>query len=184
METIENIKTRRSRRKYLKKNIDNEILKKIIDVVKYSPSSVNCQPWEIIVVKNQEIKSKIAELKNKFTPEHLRKKGFTSDFIAEAPVLIFVCVDIKKSPFRFIEDGAIAAANILLAANDFNLGSVYICGFSTEQEEIEKTIKQTLRLPKNIRLVAMLPMGYADPNEHLEKRDLKEINEIVHYENW
>ncbi|MCX6748879.1 MAG: nitroreductase family protein [Candidatus Pacearchaeota archaeon] len=122
METIECIKSRRSRRKYLKKDIDNKILEEIVDVVRYCPSSLNCQPWEIVIVKEQEIKNKIFELKKRFMPEFLIRLGYTNECIVEAPVLIVVCVDTKKSPSRWLEDGVFAANSLLLAINNLGLG--------------------------------------------------------------
>ena len=184
METIECIKTRRSRRKYLDRDIDDETLKKVIDVVRYSPSSLDCQPWEIIIVKKQDIKNEIVELKNKFMPDYLKKAGFKNDFIAEAPALIVVCIDTKKSPSRWIEDGVIASMNILLAINDIGLAGVYVTAFSTEEKEISETLKNMLRLPENIMPISIIPIGYGDVNEKLEEKKLNDLNKIVHYNGW
>ena len=58
MDLIEN---RRSVRKYLEKNIPNDVLKQVLDAGRLAPSWVNVQPWHFIVVrKNKEVLSELS----------------------------------------------------------------------------------------------------------------------------
>lgn len=174
METIECIKTRRSRRKFLDKEISEDVLKKLIECAIDAPSSQDCQPWHFVIVKNKESKIKLAKLKEEDNQEH----------ILTAPISIVVCVDKDKSPSRWIEDGITATENILLATHDLGLGAVYVTGFKSSKPKIAEEIRKILHLPKNIIPVTILPVGYPDPSEKLEKKELKKMEEIIHYDTY
>lgn len=174
METIDNIKTRRSRRLFLDKEIPKEILNKILECAINAPSSMNCQPWHFVIVKDKNIKEKLAYLKTEHNQKH----------ILTAPVSIIVCVDKEKSPSRWIEDGITATENILLASHDLELGAVYISGFSPSDEEVTKKLKQVLQLPENIIPIVIIPIGYPNPEEKLEEKNLIELNKILHFDKW
>ena len=53
-EVINNIKNRRSIRKYSDKKISTSIIHELIDIATYAPSSHNKQPWEFVVKRNKK----------------------------------------------------------------------------------------------------------------------------------
>lgn len=123
-----------------------------------APSAGNTQEWNFIVVKDEEIKKKLA------------KAALDQDFIAEAPVVIVVCADLEKISLRYgkrgellysIQDTALAIQNILLSAHALGLGSCFVGAFDEER------VKSILELPDNLRPLAILPIGY--PAEQPEK---------------
>ena len=64
MDTIEALKQRKSVRAYLDKSVSEELIRKILDAARYSPSGVNMQPWDIYVVegkKKKDIEQKVQE---------------------------------------------------------------------------------------------------------------------------
>jgi len=174
METIDCIKTRRSRRLFTDKEVYDEIITTLIDCAVNAPSSMDCQPWHFIIVKNKESKLKLARLKEEGNQQH----------ILTAPISIVVCVDINKSPGRWIEDGVTATENILLGAHDIGLGSVYVTGFKASKPEVAEEIRSILNLPENIMPITILPIGYPDDSEKLEKKELVDVNKIIHHEKW
>ena len=174
MEIYECIKTRRSRRKFLDEEISSDLIEKLIDSARNAPSSRDSQPCEFIIVKSKELKEKIASLKDENNREH----------ILTAPIVIIVCVDINKSPTRYVEDGVAATENILLMAHSLNLGGVYVTGFKSSKPEIAKSIQSILKMPENIIPITILPIGYPDPNEELEDKELREIKEIIHEDSY
>jgi nitroreductase len=174
METIKCIKTRRSRRVFLNKDIPEKTIKKLIECALNAPSSMNCQPWHFLIVKNKEAKIKLSKLKEEDNQNH----------ILSAPISIVVCVDMNKSPSRWIEDGITATENILLAVHDLGLGAVYVTGFKESKPEIAEEIRKILNLPKNIIPITILPIGYPDPNEKQEHKKLVEVEEVIHYDKW
>ncbi len=169
METIACIKARRSRRKFLDKEISDELLEKIIDAGRYAPSSMNSQPWEFILVKDSEIKKKLAELKGKDNEECL----------LGAKIIIVICVDTEKSATRWVEDGVCAAMNILLTIHELGLGAVYVTGYNNKEPKMKDGLKKALNLPEKIIPVVLIPLGYPDPNEKIEERELRGIKEIT-----
>ena len=62
------LKQRRSIRNYEDKEVPRELLDKVLEAVQWSPSWANTQCWEVIVVKEQEIKEKLRETLTKGNP--------------------------------------------------------------------------------------------------------------------
>ncbi len=174
METINCIKTRRSRRKFLDKDVSDEIIKRLIDSARHAPSSMDSQPWEFVIIKDNEIKKGLTSFKEKENEE----------YILGAKIIIAVCVDKEKSETRWIEDGVCAVMNILLEAHNLGLGAVYVTGYNNRHPEITKGIQELLKLPENIMPVALIPLGYSDSSEELEKKELREVNEMIHFDKW
>ena len=53
MDVIKALKNRKCVRKFLDKEIPQEVLNEVFEVAKWSPSSKNTQPWKIVVVSGQ-----------------------------------------------------------------------------------------------------------------------------------
>lgn len=174
MNTLECIKTRRSRRLFLDKPVPDSLLRQLLSCAICAPSSLDCQPWHFVVVTKKETKEKLAELKEEGNKDH----------ILTAPVLIVVCVDREKSPSRWLEDGVTATQNLLLAVHDLGLGAVYVTGFKDSKPEVAATIRKLLSLPKHIMPITVLPVGYSDPKEKLEEKNLINLDNILHIEKW
>ena len=102
METIKCIKTRRSRRKFVNKQVSDDVINKLIVCAINAPSSLDCQPWHFVIIRDERKKIDLANLKEEDNRAH----------ILTAPVSIVVCVDTDKSPSRWIEDGVTAVENI------------------------------------------------------------------------
>lgn len=170
MKTLDCIKTRRSIRKFLDKEVEKDKINKLIEAGIQAPSSVDCQPWHFIIIKDKEIKKELANTKEEDNREH----------ILTAPISIVVCVDKEKSPSRYIEDGVTATENILLAAHDLDLGSVYVTGSKSSKPERAEKIRELLHMPKNIEPITILPVGYPDPSEKIKNKELRDINKIIH----
>lgn len=172
MDLINVIKTRRTIRKFTERQISDSNVNKLIEAAINAPSSRDCQPWHIIIVKELGIKKALADI------------GHEENYncIISAPVVLVICVDKNKSPSRFIEDGVCATQNMLLAAHALGLSSVYIPGNSTENKEIAIRVQNVLKLPKHIFPITILPTGY--PAEKPEKKDLINVGDITHQEAW
>ena len=66
MRVDEALKRRKSVRSFLDKKIPKNILEKILDNAKYTPSSTNMQPWNTIVLSNKSKKKLDIELLKAF----------------------------------------------------------------------------------------------------------------------
>jgi len=161
-------KTRKSVRKFKPDDVSDDIIMKLLEAAQEAPSGGNCQPWHFYVIKDKKVISEI------------HAKAYTSDWILTAPVFIVVCADIQKSESRYgergrnlycIQDTAAAIQNILLCAADLGLGSCWCGAFN------ESAVSEILNLPKDMRPVAIIPLGYAAADNPKPKR--RPINEIV-----
>ncbi len=176
METLENIKTRRSVRDYKGKEVPEEKIKEIISLTKYCPSAKNIQPLKYIVVTNKEM---IAEL-SKTVIDEAEKQGRTGfrdlgdPIFYNAPAVIFIVAPEDNK--WIVHDGSIAAAAIMLIANDMGLATCSI-GYARYLMESADARKK-LGISENNKLVYTLVLGY--PAEIPEMHDKKEP-EII---NW
>jgi nitroreductase len=73
-------------------------------------------------------------------------------------------------------DLAIAIDNMALTAWDFDIGSCWIGAYNEEK------VKELLSVPKNLRVVSLLTLGYPDQVPGAKYR--KTLDEIVHYEKY
>lgn len=172
MDTIDCIKTRRSIRKFQKKEVSDEIIKDIIDCARHAPSGHDAQLWAFVVVKD---KKKL---------ELLSKAQKWSSFISNAPICIVVCCvpgpnNVKPSTYF---SATCAAENIMLAAHSYGLGTCWCYVKDFDDSSVESRVKKILDIPKDIEVLCMIPVGY--PDEKPEARKLKDYEEIVHNNSW
>jgi nitroreductase len=178
MEIDQTIKGRRSIRKYQDRDIPDSVIKELLDLATYAPSSMNGQPWYFIVVRAEKAKKQLAEIKNRYCP--IEKQDYKADFLSKAPVIIVVCVDKTKSYEREIENGVLATANLMLGAYSKGLGSVYLSAYRIGQPEISQEIRQILNIPQNIDPITIIPLGY--PDEIPEPKIVSPLEERIFYE--
>ena len=97
-------------------------------------------------------------------------------------MIIIICVDKRKSYDREIENGVLAAANLMLAAYSKGLGSVYMSAYRTGEEGISRAVRNALNIPPGVEPISIVPLGY--PNESPEPKVLQRIEEIISYETY
>lgn len=177
-QVIENIKTRRSIRKYQNKAIPGRIVKEITEAARFAPSSHNSQPWRFIVITNRKkiketadcvkgwfkkliIMGRVASLFYKKIGEEIKsaeKRAYTDKdlFLYDAPLVVLVC----SKPGRFhAKDCSCAAQNMMLAANSLGIGSCWI-GFADLALNKSRAMMENLGVPKGHEIMATLAFGY------------------------
>jgi len=155
MEVFEAVQKRRSVRAYEPTPIPEDVMNRVLESARISPSAANRQPWHFILVTDPEKKKALA-------------KGAFAKFLPEAPTIIVACGDEKASGKWCIVDTAIATQTMVLTATAEGLGTCWIGSFD------EADVKKVLGIPENLRVVALLPIGY--PREKLDL--VKAINSI------
>jgi nitroreductase len=175
MELDEAIRGRRSIRRYAQRQIDDSVVREILELGRHAPSSMNGQPWIFTVVRDQAAKQALSDLKNKYCP--VEKQDFRADFIQAAPVIVVVSVDLDVSHDRAIENGVLAAANIMLAACARGLGTVYMSAYRQDEPAVSAAVQRLLGLPPHIAPISILPMGY--PDEAPGEKAMKSLDGIV-----
>ncbi len=81
--TREAIERRRSIRKFKPDPVQDEILTTLLEAARLAPSGCNAQPWRFKVVKDIETKRRLAQT------------AYDQPFIADAPVVLVCCADIR-----------------------------------------------------------------------------------------
>jgi nitroreductase len=179
METLEAIKTRRSIRKYTTTPVPDEILTQILEAARWAPSWANTQCWRFIVVRNDETKQQLAAALSNNNP--------STNAIKTAPIVIAVCIELKKSGYYKGEattikgdfgmfDAGLAMENLALAARALGLGTVHVANFDV------KKIEAILGVPEGFTIVEITPLGYPDGESRTPPR--KELAEIVYNEKF
>ncbi len=159
------IKTRRSIRRYKSQDVPEDHFDRILEAARWSPSAINKQPWRFIVIRDKETKKKLGN--------YAKFYFLINRFISDAPVIIVVCVEDKAYKWALL-DCAMASQNIMLEAHSLGLGSCFIGVFD------EHKIKQILRLPDKMGIIALITIGY--PDGQVETPPRLELDEIVFYD--
>ncbi len=167
MDVFEAIEKRRSVRVYQDKPIPEEKLRKILEAARLAPSARNSQDYQLVVVKNEKMRKKIAS------------EATSESFIGAAPVIV---VAVALDP-EFIMPGgipahpvdiAIAVDHMTLVAVEEGLGSCWIGAFK------QGPIKEILGIPDRYRVVVLLSLGY--PVKSPKRKPRKPLKEIVSYD--
>lgn len=97
--------------------------------------------------------------------------------------IIVVCVDPARDPYHYIEDGAVATQNMALAAHSLGLGTYWAGIFNLDKANgsLEEKVKDMLKIPDQIRVVAILPIGVPAYSKEGERRWLRDM---LHYEEY
>jgi len=167
---LEAIKKRQSVRSYQEKEIPEEALQEILEAGRLAPSAHNNQDWKFIVIKDESLRKKLVTA---CLNENI--------FIGEAPVVIAGCATnadniMPNGEHCYPIDLAIALDHMTLQASSLGLGTCWIGVYSQDQ------VKEILGVPENVRIVALMPVGY--PKELKSKRGRKPLSEIICYNKY
>lgn len=145
----------------------------VLEAGRWAPSWANTQPWRFIVIKDKDLKERICG----------SVTTITNRSIKDSPLCIAVCVNTKKDPGHFVEDGAAATQNMALAAHSIGLGTCWIGVFSirNEKESSERKIKRILKIPEDWRLISILPLGVP---KFKETKTRKELSDLVDFNSF
>jgi len=201
------IKTRRSIRRYKKKDVPDELLAKIMEAGRWAPSGDNGQAWRFIVVRDPETKKALGRIATegsgrRFTAEYFTgrlderfeglkdegkkarafqklRSGVVSSFLADAPVIIVVCayLDVWDVPY----DVAMATQNMQLMAHSLGLGTCVVVAPVCDIVDDHKTMK-LLKVPHGYKVALPLAVGY--PDESPGPRPRWALEDIVFYEEF
>jgi len=170
MDVFEAIKKRRSIRNYLDKQINDEQLTFILEAARQAPSAANRQEWRFVVVRDKATKLKLCEAAK------------NQEFVKKASIVIACCAATDNHIMTcgqacYPIDLAIAIDHMTLAAVELGLGSCWVGAFYEEE------VKKILDIPKDIRIVELLALGYPQKMPDYPK-DRLPLEEIVFFEKW
>ena len=183
MTTLEAIRTRRSTRRFSDKRIEQEKLETIIEAGRYAPSGGNSQTCHLIVVRNKEVLAKLAELaRSAFSKMEITEGMYKSiansiraskkgNYVFHYDPDTLIIVANQKDYGNNIADTACALENMMIAANELDLGSVWINQLKwLNEDETLLEYERSLGLEENERIYGALAVGYADNEDGLPCR--------------
>ena len=181
--------------------LEDDVLQKIIDVVEISPSVGFSQPWEFVIIRNQQTKQAVADVfadentaaKKQF-PESKRQQysELKLEGILKTPVNIAVFYkpsdEVVLGQTSMAEMGeysvVCAVQNMWLMSRALNVGMGWVSILDPQK------IKEILNVPQQNKLIAYLCLGYVD--EFLETPELEQLkwdtrvplDQVLHHEQY
>jgi nitroreductase len=156
---------RRSIRRFLPTPVEPEKLRACLEAARISPSAHNVQPWRFIVVDDPGLKDRLAEAA--FSGIYSASK-----FAASAPVLLVLLARPGKALVRlgsmiqgvpyYLLDIGIAGEHVVLQAEELGLATCWMGWFDYRK------VRKVLEIPRSFKLVAMMPVGYAEKRPQRE----------------
>lgn len=163
-QTISNIISRRSVKKYTSEPVPMELVEEVVKAGMYAPSGMNKQAAKIIAVTNKEMRDRLSRINLEIIMgKNLTTSSGHSDPFYEAPVVLVVLA--KKDCFTRVYDGSLVMENMMIAANSLGLGSCWIHRAKETFETDEgKQILSELGIEDEYEGIGNCILGYAAPD--------------------
>lgn len=149
---LELVRSRRSVRQFTAAPVSTALELELLEAARWAPSAGNAQPWRFVRVRAAERKRSLAVA------------ALGQQLVADAPLVIVVCVDRKRAEQAYgrrglelysLQDTAAATQNLLLAVHAHGLGACWVGAFD------EAAVSAALELAPPLRPVAIVPIGVA-----------------------
>nr|WP_018337919.1 nitroreductase family protein [Butyricimonas synergistica] len=159
---LENIAARKSVRKYLKKEVEEEKITAMLKAGMAAPSGMDRRPWEFVVVTDRAALDSMAA-------------GLPyAKMLTQAPMAIVVCGDSTRSSYWYVDCSAVTQ-NVLLAAEALGLGAVWTAAYPYEDRI--GIVRKYTNMPEQIVPLCIIPVGYPDgPQKAKDKYDESKIH--------
>ena len=199
------ISKRRSIRRFKPDPVPDELILQLLESARLAPSGSNTQPWRFIVVKDAETRQKLQSAS--YNQRHIGQapviiaccadiKAF-GEFPERVEELIAAGALPEKTREVFVPslkkggmsadikwhlliaatgNTDIAIEHMALQAVELGLGTCWVRWFD------DNKVKEILEIPKNIEIIALLPIGY--PAEEPPQRPRFDLDKIVYYEKY
>jgi len=161
--------TRRSIRRFEATPVEPEKLERILKAGMQAPSAHNMQPWEFVVITEQDKKDAVS----KMSP--------WSGMVANAPVTIIVVGhQSNENALKFLpQDLGACTQNILLQIAKEGLGGCWM-GFYPDEDRVE-ALRNYFNMPEDRIPFSVIALGYSpDKNRFIDRSDMTR----VHYNQW
>jgi len=162
---LEVIFARRSIRRFIEgKQIEKDKIIKLLEAGMAAPSACNLQPWEYIIVSDNE---RMEQLINS-----------TQAGKINAPLAMIICANTKNIPWEgqgWMIDCSAAVENMMIAATAMGLGSVWVGSHN------EEFIRKLCNVPSNIKIMNMVYFGYPD---EFKPAGTRFTEDAVYWENY
>jgi len=181
MKTIE---TRRSIRKYSQREVSDELLCRLLSQAERTQTMGNLQLYSVVISRDKEMKERLA-------PAH-----FNQPMVTEAPVVLTICADFRRSSkwaeCRQAVPGYENFLSFMNAATDALLFTQTFCNLAEEEGlgccflgttiYMPNTIIDVLQLPELVMPVATITLGW--PDEEPALSDRLPLKAVIHHETY
>lgn len=203
MNVLEAIERRHSVRTYQERPVPHEILVQLLEAAHQAPSSWNLQPWEFIVVTDPAVKRKLRLAAN--NQAHVEEAGalfvclgslrqqdaladrvegaLPPDATPERTERVMRSVARMRHDHEFrkihvLTNTYIGISFLVLAAQSFGLGSVWMGGFDADQ------VKEILGIPDDFFIASLVSVGYPREDHTPPPRKRRSVAEIQHWNHF
>jgi len=190
MDTLEAIAARRSIRKFRSDPVPDDVLQAVLYAAIQAPSGKNRQPWRFVVVTEDKRDEMVRVMREGIESAKSQGEGAGSSensatVMAQAPVTVFVYNpegshpwlprETEKAFMDVVDIQSVGAAiqNMLLAAQDLGLGSLWICDVFYAYEALSSWLGET------DQMIAAVSLGYADESPGARPR--KPVSEVARW---
>ena len=174
MDLMKGIRERRSVRKFTADPVEESDIQTLLEAVRWAPSWANTQVWEVIVIRDDEIKKRLSLL---------LERNPAQKAIVAAPVVMALAAKRGSSGYYkekvttdkgdwFMFDLGIATQNLCLAAHSLGLGSVIVGLFDAGKA------REILKIPEGYDITALVPIGHPAHSPKAPKR--REVADFTH----
>lgn len=181
---MKNLLTRKSIRKYSKREVSDELLSRLLNEAARTQTMGNLQLYSVVITRDAKMKQQLA-------PAH-----FNQPMVTEAPVVLTVCADFNRTTRWCEERNAQPGYDNLLsyqnATTDALLYTQTLCNLLDEEGLgycfLGTTVYQPqaiidmLQLPKLVMPVATLTVGW--PDEEPSLSDRLPLESFIHNETY
>ncbi|MBI4329947.1 MAG: nitroreductase family protein [Chloroflexi bacterium] len=204
------VRSRRSCRKFKTDPVPDEMVEKILEAGRWAMSGGNGQPWEFVVIRDQAIKDRIADLfmnhrervyqiertrvKELRMPAYYEKPERKAPPLKNAPVIIAMLGDkrtkqssVLSSHFFFGEGGPFAGywkamANATQIMHLAAAAQGLGSQWVTVNKGWEESLKAILEVPEELDIQTLIPIGYPDYKAPPPYR--RKLSDIVHHDKY
>lgn len=171
METWDAIRSRRNVRDYADRPIPDEVLNRILEAGRITPSAGNKQRWDFVVVTEKSTLARLAEVWQ--GAGHVPRSSATIVLVAPLES------DTRQREVIQYDMGQLTMM-LMIAAADLGVGT----GHSSIQDQ--ELARQILDLPDDTEPMWMVALGYpADGDlQPLTRFNRRPFDEVVHRERW
>lgn len=177
---FESILSRRSVRKYLDKDVPQDMIMQILEAARQAPSACNIQPWKFIVIRDEDVKKAVVAADHNqqwmlsapvflaFVADPAMRDGIDYGYVDET----CDAMDLKRA----MRDTGAAIENAILAAEELGLSTCWTAWFT------QADMKPALGIPDDKYVVGIVTVGYGAESPAARPRIA--LEDMVIYDQW
>lgn len=180
--------------------VEERTLRTVLEDAIHVPSAGFTQDFDFVVVRDESMKKKLAEAANE--NEYVKMGRTKTGFISHAPIVVVPCANKPRFESKYgapaeknarlpwwVVDSSFATLALILSVFEKGLAASFIGAIDDQK------VTRALSLPSDSSIIplAIIPIGYKDPNESsywkranqekiLERR--RGFADVVHWDRW